>query len=152
MDLVPVQFVIHWLKDKPIGFTVLYDSYLIYSININNVYHYQDRGQKKSIFYSSGLLEKAIHGLQLSLRSSLFCITIFFGRGNISTKLDFNCCPTPVASPLQPQEGFCSWVPNLGYVGLHFVQHYFLECGKLLFVGYILLIYFLQEKQGNNLS
>ena len=61
----------------------------------------------------------------------------------------FTCCPTPATLPLQPQEGFRSWVPNLGYIGLHFVEHYLLECGKLFFVGDILLVYFLQEKQRN---
>lgn len=103
--------------------------------------------KKKVVLYSLGLYTAE---LQLSLKSSLLCIAIDFG-GNISTKRDFNCCPTPAALPLQPQEGFCSWVPNLGYVGFHFMQHYLLEGGKLFLVGNILLIYLLQEKEGNNL-
>lgn len=56
------------------------------------------------------------------------------------------------ASPLQPQEGFGSRVPDLGHVRLHLVQHDLLEGGKLLLVGDELLIHFLQAKQRGDLS
>lgn len=119
-------------------------------ILINNIYHHQ-KGGKKKWYYSLGLLEKAtqfnqiLHSEAVSFVQQFFLLVIFF-------ELDFNCCPTPTASPLQPQEGFSRRVPNLGYIRLYFVQHYLLESGKLFFVGYVFLIYLLEGKQGNNLS
>lgn len=84
-------------------------------------------------------------GVEPALRRGLPYVTVLlvmFCRSSI----------LPMASPLQPQQGFCRRVPNLGHPHLHLVQHDLLQRGERLLVGYILLIHLLQEKQGRSTS
>ena len=90
-----LQFVIHWLQDKLISFTVLYDSYLIYSINMNNVLSLSRQRKKKKS-------QRSIHqafctpAFQPSLRSSLLHLTILL---QVTFQFDWI---SPAAPPRPP--------------------------------------------------
>lgn len=143
------KFVTHWLKENQSSLSPFKIPILHILLILTMFIIIRREGQKRA---GALFIRPSREGYWVRSPTQKQSLQGTFFAGSISTELDFNCCPIPAASPLQPQQGFCSWVPNLGYVCLHFMQHYLLEGGELFLVGYILLIYFLQEKQGNNLS